>query len=190
MRHEAVRRLLNLTDVCVSLACETNDTSDHEQEEQQRAIGPLTDRWSMDAHVSLLQGLKKERRTRKWRWRTMEIGQKRGGWLGGLGCRGDGQKKVCSFMRVVKGDRSSPQTTQSTNQLILNPAICRVGTSYWQKPRLSCCLCCFVKPRRELHPSSNPSFMPRYTPIVHHNQYLASGLMRDVKHLGWGSSGV
>lgn len=55
---------------------------------------------------------------------------KEGGWLGGLGCRGDGQKKVCSFMRVVKGDRSSPQTTQSTNQLILNPAICRVGTSY------------------------------------------------------------
>lgn len=84
-------------DVCVSLACETNDTSDHEQEEQQRTIGPLTDRWSMDAHVSLLQGLKKEsrrgRRTRKWRWRTMEIGQKRGGGLGVWAAEETGKRK-------------------------------------------------------------------------------------------------
>lgn len=116
-------------DVCVSLACETNDTSDHEQEEHH---------WAPDRQVEYgrprftTAGPDEGEQEREEEVEVADDGDrtKEGGWLGGLGCRGDGQKKVCSFMRVVKGDRSSPQTTQSTNQLILNPAICRVGTSY------------------------------------------------------------
>lgn len=77
-----MRRLLNLTDLCVSLPCETNDTTDHEQEEPQHAIGSLTDRWGMDAHFSALQGLQEGEEDRGWRWGMMEIGEIRGGGLG------------------------------------------------------------------------------------------------------------
>lgn len=44
--------------MCVLLPCETNDTADHEKEEQQRGIGSLTDRGSVGAHFLPLQGLK------------------------------------------------------------------------------------------------------------------------------------
>ncbi len=54
----------------------------------------------------------------------MERGNKRRGGLGVLGSQGDRGKRKCRFMRVVKGDGSSPETTQHADQLILNPAIC------------------------------------------------------------------
>lgn len=124
MRREAVRGLLNRYQMCVSLPCETNDTTDHrEEEQQQRGIGSQTDRRECGRPLPPLQRLKGERGGGVSG--MMERGCKRRGGLGVLGCQGDQRKRKCRFMRVVKGDGSSPETTRHVYQLILNPAICR-----------------------------------------------------------------
>lgn len=75
-----LRGLLNLTDMCVSLPCESNDTTDHE-EDQRHGIRSLTDRWLVDAHFHHCKAWRGERGRRGW-WGMMERGEKRGGCLG------------------------------------------------------------------------------------------------------------
>lgn len=131
------------------------------------------DRRSVDAyfhHCRARRGSKEE----EGGWWREEI--REGAVWGFWAAKDTRKKRKCRFMRVVKGDGSSPQTTPHANQLILNPAICCGSNGAgWQTPHLSRCLCRFVKRRRELHPSSDPSFMPCYSPIVHQNRYEASG---------------
>lgn len=65
--------------VCVSLPCTTNDTADHEEEEQQRGIGSPADRASVHAHFTAAGPEGREGGRLGW---MMERGNKRGGGLG------------------------------------------------------------------------------------------------------------
>ena len=101
------------------------------------------DRRSVDTyfhHCRARRGSKEE----EGGWWREEI--REGAVWGFWAAKDTGKKRKCRFMRVVKGDGSSLQTTPHANQLILNPAICCGSNGAgWQTPHLSRCLCRFVK---------------------------------------------